>query len=117
MRRLTAFILLLCAGTILLAADNQTAGEDTKIEALLAKVARQVDVRFVRNGKDYDAVTATKFLRGKWGRQRAGIKTTQDFIDKVAAKSSTSGQPYLIRFKDGKTVACREFLAQLLTAP
>ena len=45
------------------------------------------------------------------------IKTTQDFIDRVASKSSTSGQAYLIRFKNGRTVECRKFLTQLLTAP
>ena len=117
MRRLSAFILLLCAGTLLLAGGNQTAGEEAKIEALLAKVALETDVQFVRNGKDYDATTAAKFLRGKWDRQRTEIKTTQDFIDRVASKSSTSGQPYLIRFKNGRTVECRKFLTQLLTAP
>jgi len=34
-----------------------------------------------------------KFLRGKWDRQRAEIKTVQDFIAKAATKSSTTAKP------------------------
>src|SRR5262245_32882386 len=77
--------------------------EKEKIEALIKHVEGLKDAVFVRNGTDYDAATAGRFLRGKWD-QAAGVKSAKDFIDKVGSVSSTSGKPYLIRFKDGKEV-------------
>lgn len=114
MRRFMFVLAWLCLGVILPAANAPTANEDKQIEFLLAKVAAQADVQFVRNGTAYDASKAVSFLRGKWDRQRAEVKTVRDFIDKVATKSSTTGRPYLIKFKDGHTVECREFLNSLL---
>lgn len=87
---------------------------EQQIEALLTRVAARQDVQFVRNGQAYDATTAVKFLRGKWDRQKADIRTVGDFIDRIATKSSTTGQPYLIRFAGGQTVECRVFLTRLL---
>jgi hypothetical protein len=118
LRQILAVAMLCCLGTALLrAAEPAAASESQRIEALLDQVGRQADVQFVRNGKAYDATTAAKFLRGKWDRQKAEITTVADFIEKIATKSSTSGQPYRIRFKDGHELDCAQFLKQLLTAP
>ena len=90
---------------------------DAKIEALINHVGSLSSAVFVRNGSEYDAKSAAKFLRGKWDANKKEIKTPEDFIGKVATKSSTSGKPYLIRFKDGKEVPCAEYLTgQLKTA-
>jgi len=115
MRLLLALLPALWAGNSLGAAELAGQTADQRIEALLVQVLAQPDVQFIRNGTPYDAATAVKFLRAKWDRQRAAIRTVHDFIDQVATKSSTTGQPYLIRFKDGRTVACRDFLTRLLT--
>lgn len=88
--------------------------EKQKIEALLAKVEGLSEAKFIRNGSDYDAKTAAKFLRGKWSRSGDEIQTAKDFIAKAGTGSSTSGKPYLIRMKDGKEVTCAEFLNQEL---
>lgn len=117
MRRSHFLWALLWASGLGIAAAAATTPEEQKIEDLLARVAGQPDMQFIRNGQAYDAATAVSFLRGKWDRQRAEIKTLRDFIEKVATKSSTTGQPYLIKFKDGHAIACREFLNGLLTAP
>ncbi|HET7538006.1 MAG TPA: DUF5329 family protein [Candidatus Didemnitutus sp.] len=85
--------------------------EDQKIEALLAYVGEHKDAVFIRNGSEYSAGTAVKFLRGKWDRARDEVKTARDFIDKVATKSSTTGKPYQIRLADGTMVSCADFLA------
>jgi hypothetical protein len=87
--------------------------EKEKIEALIRHVEGLQDAVFVRNGSDYDAKTAGKFLRGKWDKESA-VKTARDFIDKVASVSSTSGKAYLIRFKDGKEVKSGEYLSREL---
>lgn len=86
-------------------------GEKAKIEALIAQVEKLDGAVFIRNGSDYDAKTAAKFLRGKWGRNESEIKTAADFIAKAAKGSATSGKPYLIRFKDGTQTPCAIFLS------
>ncbi len=86
-----------------------------KIEALIHHVQTLKDATFVRNGTAYDSESAAKFLKAKWQNEKA-VVTPRDFIEKVATKSSTTGKPYLIRFKDGKEVSCAAHLkAQLLT--
>lgn len=84
--------------------------EKAKIEALIRAVEGLKDARFIRNGREYDSSSAAKFLRGKWESQGKEIATARDFIAKAASSSSTSGKPYQIRFKDGKTVNCADFL-------
>lgn len=88
--------------------------EQSKIEALIQSVESMSDATFVRNGSEYNAKNAAKFLRGKWDAQRKDIHTVNDFIDKVATRSSTTGQPYLIRSKGAAETPCADFLkAQL----
>ncbi len=107
---LVALLLPLAAAT----ADEKPTTETEKIEALIKHVAGLADAKFVRNGTEYDAPTAAKFLRRKWESQKDEIKTAQEFIDKAASESSTSGKPYLIRFKDGTETKSGEYLkAQL----
>ncbi len=84
--------------------------EKQKIEALITHVEDLKDAKFVRNDREYDAKTAAKFLRGKWEANEAKVKTAKDFIDKAASVSSTTGKPYLIRFKDGKDVKSGDYL-------
>lgn len=104
----------LFAGRAALPAENHSLTETEKIQALLKHVASLQDARFVRNGKEYDAGTAARFLRGKWEAHRDEVKTARDFIEKVASASSTSGKPYLIRFKDGREVRSRQYLGERL---
>jgi hypothetical protein len=85
-------------------------GEKGKIEALIVHIEGLKDASFVRNGRSYDSQTAGKFLRGKWEANAREIKTASDFIEKAASVSSTSHQPYVIRFKDGREQKCGEYL-------
>jgi hypothetical protein len=95
-------------------AQEQPLGEDAKIEALIAAVEKLDSAKFDRNGSEYDAKTAARFLRGKWNSNKAEIKTARDFIEKAGTGSSTSGKPYLIKFKDGDK-KCADFLKEELT--
>jgi len=88
--------------------------EQQKIEALIHQVENLSDAVFIRNNKAYNAKTAAMFLRRKWEATLDDIKTAQDFIAKVASVSSTSGQPYRIRFKDGHEVLSGEYLSTAL---
>jgi hypothetical protein len=95
-------------------ADEPSAAERAKIEHLIKFVGDMRDAVFVRNGKAYDASAAAKFIRGKWDANTKEIKTARDFIQKAASVSTTSGKPYLIRFKDGKEIPSGTFLADEL---
>ena len=88
--------------------------EQVKIERLIQAVESMNDASFVRNGSEYNAKHAAKFLRGKWDAQRKEVLTANDFIDKVATRSSTTGKPYLIRPKGAAESPCSDYLkAQL----
>jgi hypothetical protein len=91
-------------------AQSAPGAEKQKIEALIKQVNDLKDANFVRNGSSYEPTTAVRFLRGKWEANDAQVTTAREFIDKVASVSSTSGKPYLIRFKDGRELKSRDFL-------
>ena len=84
--------------------------EKQKIEALIKHIEGLQDTKFVRNGVEYDAESAGKFMRAKWAANESAIKTAQDFVEKIATASSTTGMPYLIRTKDGKDLKSGDYL-------
>ena len=91
-------------------ASELPSAEHRKIEVLVSCIEGLTNARFVRNGKDYSAAAAAEFLRRKWQTLRAEVCSAEDFIDKVASSSSTTGKPYFIRFGDGREVPSAEFL-------
>src|SRR5688500_5281627 len=109
--------LFLAASAAAVAPDaRQRPSEREKIEGLVAAVEKLEGAKFVRNGADYDAPAAAEHMRRKWKSAEKEIKTARDFIRVAATKSSTSGKPYLIRFKDGKEVESAAFLTEKLEA-
>lgn len=109
-----AFAFLLAAS---FAAVALPADEEAKIEKLIQHVRDLKDAKFVRNGVEYDAATAARFLQGKWDANAGEIASAREFIEKAATKSSTSGKPYLIRLKQGdatKDVKSGEYLLEQL---
>lgn len=108
-------VLILGLVTILpRAAGAEASGEEARIRALLSHVSSLSTATFIRNGKSYKADNAAEFLRRKWEANRKSIRTATDFINVAATKSTTTGKPYLIRFKDGREVPCGEYLTQRL---
>jgi hypothetical protein len=101
-------------GPLDLRAAEKPLTEKEKIQALIKALENLKDATFIRNDSDYDAKAAARFLRGKWQAQEKEIKTAMDFIDKVASVSSTSGKPYVIRFKGAREVTCGEYLKEEL---
>jgi hypothetical protein len=97
-----------------LPAQGEPQTEKQKIEALIKHVENLKDATFVRNDKEYDAKTAARFLLGKWQANESSVKTAKDFIENVASVSSTSGKPYLIRFKNGKEEKSGSYLLEQL---
>jgi len=93
---------------------TRTEERKDKIEGLIRNVANLMGVQFIRNGSAYDAADAAKFLRGEWQSKEKEIHTVEDFIEKVATISSTTGKPYWVRFSDGREVKCADYLKGVL---
>jgi phosphatidylglycerophosphate synthase len=95
-------------------AGELPASEQRKIEALMQHVALLTEAVFIRNNQVYPAKTAAQFLRGKWRATLEDITTAQEFIAKIASVSSTTGQPYRIRFPDGHEMRSGDYLRTVL---
>ena len=91
-------------------AAEQPATETARIEALIRTVEKLKGAVFVRNDREYDGKEAGEHPRRKWRWKRKDIKTARDFIRIAATRSSVSGKPYLIRYKDGREVRSADFL-------
>jgi hypothetical protein len=112
MSRVLAVALLSLA--VLARAGDPSAVERSRIEYLLAVVASLHDAQFIRNGKAYDGQAAVNHLRTKLRAAGLRVQTAEDFIRYCASESSVSGQPYEIRFADGRVVLSADFLRQKL---
>jgi hypothetical protein len=107
MRQILASILtLLLAASIAFGFDPQTEAE---IHELIAYVQTS-SVRFIRNGTEYSGAEGAQHLRDKLEKAGDRIKTTDDFIIRVASKSYISGKPYLVKFADGHTQLTADWL-------
>ena len=113
---IVATVLALSACSAALRAADLPPVEEKQIEELIAAIERVTDAAFIRNGRPYSAATAAEFLRRKWRHRDAEVGSADDFIEKVASFSSTTGQPYLIRFSDGRETPCAIFLRTELSS-
>jgi tellurite resistance protein len=104
----------LVAACCAVARADPTPAERARIEQLLAAVAKRTDIRFLRNGKEYDSAQAADFLRGKYGWRIEKVATVQDFIEQIGTRSTASGDVYKVRLADGRTISSADFLVQEL---
>jgi hypothetical protein len=96
--------------SVAVAEEKKKLTEDQKIEALIKHVEELKDAKFIRNGTEHDPSEAAQLMKYKWDNNKDEIKTGKDFIKIAATKSSTSGQDYLVKFKDGKEVKSAKYL-------
>jgi hypothetical protein len=89
--------------------------EDQRIEFLIGEIAGMHDAVFIRNGREYDAQRAADHMRLKLRYAGAKAQTAEDFIVCCGTGSSVSGQPYMIKFTDGRIVPSADFLRAKLT--
>ena len=104
----------LVLAAIFLIGNAWAASDAEKIRYLISSVEHMPKAKFIRNGKAYDAKAAADHLREKKRNAKGYCDTAEDFIKLCGAKSSQSGKPYQIRFKDGKVVTSEQFLRQKL---
>ncbi len=93
---------------VALAATAFAGGSDPEIQYLLDTVGAS-DCVFTRNGKDHSAAEARDHLAMKYRRAGSRVRTAEAFIERLASKSSWTGQPYLINC-DGESLPSRDWL-------
>ena len=105
---------LVIAGCLILAStESLAASADEEIRYLIGSVGRD-GCAFVRNDRRYSRREARDHLRSKWRLNEQLVEDAEDFIDKLASQSATSGQPYLIRCRGQQEMTAREWFSQLL---
>jgi len=88
--------------------------EREKIAALIEHVEQLENAVFIRNGVEHDADDAADHMRMKLRYAGNRVKTAEQFIERIASESSTTGKPYHIRLADGTTHKSGEYLRQVL---
>jgi len=84
-----------------------------EIDFLISSVADSSCV-FVRNGEEHDAAKASQHLQMKRKRGKKYYDTTEQFIDRIASRSSWTGKDYLVRCGDGGAVTANEWFSDKL---
>lgn len=75
--------------------------ERARIDYLLERISKS-PYNFLRNGSRYTGKQAGSHFRWKYFLNRGRVKTAEEFIDRVAARSKRSGRPYQIQFPGGR---------------
>lgn len=82
-----------------------------KIEDLLEIIAAS-DVMFIRDERELAGKAFAAHLRQKRQHFRPRDDTLAEFIDSVASRSLTSGEPYGVKLSTGETIAAADWLNQ-----
>jgi hypothetical protein len=104
-------VLLLSTSSFALAASEPNAVR-AEIDTLLTRL-EQSGCDFYRNGEWHTATEAKAHLLRKLKATREPASTEQ-FIDRLASKSSLSGKPYLVRCAGKEPVESRIWLTEQL---
>jgi hypothetical protein len=88
--------------------------EAARIRELIDHVRSLEGAVFIRNGQEHTPAEAAEHLQRKWDAGGDQITTADQFIEQLASQSSTSGEPYVIRFADGKETPSGPYLREQL---
>ena len=91
------------------AAAEPDEAAQAEIAALLAAVGAS-GCTFIRNDEPGTATAARAHLERKYRYARRKLDSTEDFIERVASKSSRSGRPYLVECPGKPQQPTREWL-------
>ncbi len=84
-----------------------------EIDYLISSVGKG-GCTFIRNGNRLTGRDARTHLKSKRRRNAHIIDSTEEFIEKIAGQSATSGKPYLIRCKGENQQNAGEWFTALL---
>lgn len=90
--------------------------ETAKIDALLRRIAAS-DATFLRGDTRWSGADAAAHLRRKLAQAPPGsIVTVDAFIEHIASRSSTTGEPYRVRTPDGRERPAADWLREQAAA-
>jgi hypothetical protein len=100
---------------VLLLTAASVFGDDTSAAeiAYLLEFVAESGCTFIRNGSEHDPAEAADHLRLKYSRGARYVSSAEQFIDRIASKSSWSGQPYTVNC-DGSTEPSGRWLHRAL---
>ncbi len=114
MKKNIALLFIVFVSLVVVLTYAQDSREASKIQYLIASVETLEGATFIRNGSKYDARSASDHLRLKLKNAGDRVRTAEDFIKHCGSKSSMTGQPYLIKFREGATVKAEIFFRKKL---
>jgi hypothetical protein len=85
---------------------------DQEVEYLLEFVAGS-GCTFHRNGEDHNSADAADHLRLKYRRGKKYVNSAEQYIDRLASKSSWSGEQYTVTC-DGQSLTSKAWLHEAL---
>ncbi len=88
---------------------------DTEVEALLQFVGAS-GCSFNRNGTTHDSAEAEAHLRRKYAYAENRIGSAEEFIDRLATRSSMTRREYSVSCPDGRTLSSADWLYAQLRA-
>ena len=86
---------------------------EQEVTHLLSFIA-QSNATFIRNGDQHTSTEAADHLAMKYHKGKRYAKTTDEFIENLASKSSWSGKPYTVILKDGTKIISKKWLTNEL---
>lgn len=102
-------------------ADELPAREHERVQFLIESIRSLSGAVFIRNGEEHEPAQAAEHLamklqraKNSWFAPPAEDWTAEMFIEKLASRSSLSGNAYQIRFTDGSVVGAADWLKQRL---
>ena len=111
MKRSLVLLILLLGSITTARADTHA---DAEIQALIQAVAES-ECEFNRNGSRHSAETAAAHLELKYSRGKRYADSAEAFIERLASKSSWSGEPYQM-ICNGETQPAGDWLTVRLEA-
>jgi hypothetical protein len=90
---------------------DRLASTRARIEALIRAVEAS-DAVFFREGKEYSGKEAAEHIRGKYEAARSVVRSVDEFIDRVAGASWTTGVEYRVRPKGGEETGAKAWLRE-----
>ena len=103
-------VLLLAANV---AAADKADTDETEIQYLLNAIGTS-GCAFVRNGTEHPSLEAQDHLAMKYRRGKRYAKTAEQFIERLASKSSWTGKPYQVVCPDEPAVDSGVWLTKQL---
>ena len=98
---------------ILVSATTFADTKNDEISYLINSVGKNGCV-FVRNGERFSGKEAREYLRSKRKRNAHLIHSAEDFIKKIASRSVTTGEPYMISCRNAEPQTANEWFTRLL---